>query len=97
MDLDIKAIVGDNCVTIQNSYTIDKRMVMRDVLNDLRDNFSSAVFDNRGNISMIFEWVAHNNLYNLHICRSHTKDVDFEYPQKWYFKLAWFLLGIIKI
>ena len=97
IELDIKAIVSDSCVTIQNSYTVDSRCVMRDILNDLRNDFSSSVFDNRSNTSMIFEWVAHNNLYKLHICRSHTKDVDFEYPQKWYFRLAWFLLGFIKL
>ena len=96
-DLDINVIVDRYCITIQNSYTVDKRRIMNDVLNDLRKSFSVPVLNNRSNIGMIFEWVAHNNLYKLHICRNHTKNVDLEYPQKWYYKLAWFLLGIIKI
>ena len=97
MRLDIRVEVSRFCVHIEDSYTVDSRSVMRDVIKDLKNTFSVPVLTNRSTCSMVFEWVAHNNLYKLHIARSHTKDVDLEWPQKWYYSLAWFLLGLIKL
>ena len=97
MMLDIRVEVSRFCVHIEDSYTVNKRSVMRDVIKDLKNTFSVPVLINRSTCSMVFEWVGHNNLYKLHIARSHTKDVDLEYPQKWYMSLVWFLLGLIEI
>lgn len=36
----------------------------------------------RSNFSLLLEWASHNLLYDLHIARERTKDVDLEYPQK---------------
>lgn len=97
MTLDIKVEVSRFCVHIEDSYTVDKRSIMRDVIKDLKNTFSATVLTNRSTCSMVFEWVGHNNLYKLGLWRDHTKDVDLEWPQKWYDKLAWFLLGLIKL
>lgn len=53
----------------------------------------------RSEKSLVAEWEAHNALYNLHIMRSRTAEVDLNYPQKYewaYFLLAPFAKLIIK-
>jgi hypothetical protein len=42
---------------------------------------------------MAREWAAHNLLWDLNIYRSRTKDIDLNYPQKWYVRLGYFILG----
>ena len=49
----------------------------------------------RSTRSLCNEWGCHNLCYALHIFRSHTKDVDLNYPQKWYEKLGYGILGPI--
>jgi uncharacterized protein YchJ len=44
--------------------------------------------------SMIAEWVTHNRLYRLGIKRNRTKDVDINYPLKWYMELLYRIFGI---
>ena len=85
------------CVHIEDSYTVNDRSCIRYIINDLKNTFSVPILTNRSTYSLASEWIAHNNLYKLHIARSHTKDVDLEWPQKWYYSLAWFLLGLIKL
>lgn len=43
----------------------------------------------RGIDSLEAEWVVHNALYRLHIFRSHTRNVDLNYPCKteWLYKI----------
>lgn len=43
------------------------------------------------------EWATHNLCYALHIYRSHTADVDLNYPQKWYAKLTYGIVGTIAL
>ena len=43
--------------------------------------------------SYVREWKGHNKLYNLHLFRSRTKDVDLEEPSKWYLEFIWLILG----
>lgn len=92
----IRYKIEENEVSIINSYQITVRKEMNTILNYLRSQEESNVWL-RTNRSLIQEWVGHNNLYKLHICRSHTRTVDFEYPQPLYLKLIWFLLSIIRL
>lgn len=39
------------------------------------------------------EWAAHNLAYSLGIRRDRTADVDLNFEQKWYEKLAYFVIG----
>lgn len=93
--LDIKVKVSDTCVHITDSYTVKKRRVMKDVIKDLKNTYDATVLKERSTFGMINEWVGHNNLYTLGLWESRTKDVDLEYPQAWYYKIVWFLLGLI--
>ena len=41
------------------------------------------------------EWACHNAAYSLGIRRGKTKDVDLDYPQKWYVRAAYWVIGSI--
>lgn len=47
--------------------------------------------------SMKREWATHNLLYSLGIKRKSTKDVDLDFTQKWYMKLAYWVIGNIAL
>lgn len=82
---------------MEDSYEIRSKFLMRDILYDFRVDYADTcnVLKYRSDDSMINEWVAHNNLYILHLFRNHTKDVDLNYPQKWYEQPIWWLLSRI--
>ena len=52
---------------------------------------------NRSHESMMRELAAHTLLYKLHLFRSHTKDVDLNYPQRWWVSLAYNVFGAIAL
>jgi len=94
----LQITVTANDINILNSYQIRKRSDMEVVLEFIKEEYpTNAVIVNRSFNSMCNEWIAHNNLYKLHIARSRTKDVDLNYPQPWYLNLAYFLLSIITL
>ncbi len=43
--------------------------------------------------SYVREWKGHNLLYNLHLFRSHTKDVDLQEKETIFEKIVWLTLG----
>lgn len=59
-----------------------------------KENPDSPVW-NRSIRSLCFEWATHNVLYALGIRRSKTADVDFEYPQKWYLRFCYSVIGFL--
>lgn len=52
-----------------------------------------VVVHNRCTGSLLREWAAHKLLWQLHIFRSHTESVDLDWPQPWYFRLGYFVVG----
>ena len=64
---------------------------MQLVLNSIRANHSLEESDvlKRTDSSLIKEWRVHNVLYNLHLFRTHTKDVDLNYPQSKIIEIAY--------
>ena len=52
-----------------------------------------AVRYRRSTRSLLREWAAHKLLWQLHIFRSHTESVDLDWPQAWYFRLGYFVIG----
>lgn len=47
--------------------------------------------------SLYREWSTHNMLYALGMWKGRTKAVDLNYPQKWYMKVAYCILGTIAL
>ena len=72
-------VVSDNNIRIENGYLVRCRD-FEFVLNCIRENEPNEVTANRSNYSLSCEWTVHNALYKLGLFRSHTKDVDLNYP-----------------
>ena len=83
--------VSKNNIHIENSCEVNTREDMQMVLNDIRANHSLEESDvlKRTDSSLIKEWRVHNVLYNLHLFRTHTKDVDLNYPQSKIIEIAY--------
>ena len=90
-------VITDNNIHIAHSYEYSKNS-FDDVFSFLRKTYpTNAVLINRSNYSLSCEWAVHNLLYSLHMFRSHTADVDLSYPQKWYEKIGYFIIGSIAL
>ena len=83
--------VSKNNIHIEDSYKVNTKEDMQIVLTDIRANHSLEESDvlKRTDKSLIKEWHIHNVLYNLHIFRKHTKDVDLNYPQSKIIEIAY--------
>lgn len=56
-----------------------------------------VVMTYRSECSLLREWAAHKLLYQCHILRSHTESVDLNYPQAWYIRLGYLIVGGIAL
>lgn len=84
-----------NNLHVEDSYCYSKHRV-RVMLSALRRVYigDSYVWQRSG-FSLRTEWYCHNFLYRIGICRSRTKDVDLNYPQKWWEKVVYPVFGCI--
>lgn len=94
MEFNNKVSVTKNNVHIEDSYQITRRREMRELLEYLKETNPDSDVWNRRIFHMTCEWKAHNRMYRLGLFKSHTKDVDLNYPQEWYIKVLYFILGI---
>lgn len=88
--------VTKNNIHIPDSYKVRNVNTMRAVL--LREKAlhpDCEVFKHRTTESLVREWRAHNRLYRLGIFKNRTKDVDLEWPQTWWMKVGYFILGAL--
>ena len=77
--------ISKNNIHIVDSYLISKNEFDSELkkIEDLSIG-ETDVFKYRTYKSLKKEWDVHNLCYNLHLFRTHTKDVDLNYPQIWY-------------
>ena len=87
--------VSKNNIHIENSCEVNTKEDMQIVLTDIRADYSLEESDvlKRTDSSLIKEWRVHNVLYNLHLFRTHTKDVDLNYPQNKIVEIAYYIIG----
>lgn len=78
---------------IEDSYLVDSTDDMYLFLSNCMTEMPESNVWKRSFCSLKNEWVTHNLLYKLHIYRSRTKDVDLNYPQKWYYRLGYSIIG----
>jgi hypothetical protein len=90
----MEPIVSDTTIKIEDSYLIRKRSDIRKILNALKKIYPSHPIWNRKIWTIISEWRVHNRLYSIGLYQDHTKDVDLEYPQKWYITVLYCIFGI---
>ena len=91
--------VSKNNIHIEDSYKVNKREDMQMILNDIRAKHSLEESDvlKRTDKSLIREWRTHNILYSLHLFRSHTKDVDLNYPQSKLVEICYAIVSLLPI
>lgn len=95
----LEITLSTNNIHIENSHDVELPIIMDEILTLLRKEVddtgitTDTPLNHRSNKSMIREWIAHNNLYILGYEVERTKNVDLNYPQKWYVKVAYWLLS----
>lgn len=84
--------VKENRIKVYDSYLVRKADFEKE-LADIKNRYTGHCVWNRSIQSLKREWAAHNLLYSLNIRREKTKDVDFDYPQGFFHRFAYFILG----
>ena len=89
-------IISDNCLQISDSYRYSKHDMLTS-LNLTKDRYPHSDIWQRSMSSLRAEWMVHNACYRMHILRSHTTDVDLNYPNRieWIYRLLAPLASII--
>lgn len=86
--------ISENNINITDSYKMNKKEDMKETLYAIQHKHPECNSFKREYGSLMNEWKAHNRLYNWGLFKSHTKDVDLDYPAKWYTEILYWLLGI---
>ena len=83
-------IISDISLQICDSYSYSKHDMVSS-LNLIKERYPHSDIWQRSMSSLRAEWIVHNACYRLHILRSHTADVDLNYPNR--FTWAYALLA----
>ena len=89
-------IISDNCLQISDSYLYSKHDMIPS-LNRIKSRYPHSDSGQRSMNALRAEWIVHNACYRLHILRSHTADVDLNYPNRveWLYRLLAPLASLI--
>ena len=88
-------ILGDR-VKLFDSYAVSKKDFATE-LHVIQYMNPRCRLWHRSEKSLIREWASHNLAYSLNYKREKTADVDLNYEQKWYVKLAYLIVGNIAL
>ena len=88
-------ITGDS-LQICDAYRYSKHDMLTS-LNLIKARYPHSNIWQRSMSSLRAEWIVHNACYRLHILRSHTADVDLNYPNRveWLYRLLAPLASLI--
>ena len=86
--------ISPNNLQLKSSFEVKKKDFERE-LAAIREKFPDSQVWKRSLRSLRLEWATHNALHALRIFPSRTADTDFNYPQKWYFRLGYTLAGFL--
>lgn len=85
--------ITENNIHIVDSYKVTGLLSMVNFLNALKSAHPECKVFNRSISGLIREWRAHNRLYKMHLFRSHTKDVDLNFPMSKLGNIFYSILG----
>ncbi len=88
-------IITKHCIKIPDSFKVRKRHAMKAVLQEGRAKNEESLVWLRTDRHLIREWRGHNLLYDLHIARQHTKDVDLNWPCRWWETILYYALSLL--
>lgn len=91
-DLEVQLFEHDTCII--DSYKVRTVPEMMEYVDEIRlhpevINNEKLAIHKRTKFSMVNEWQVHNLLYDFHIFRSRTKDVDLEVRPNWFVGLMY--------
>ena len=90
MDYEVSA----NNIQLKSSFAISKEDFERE-LAAIRGQHPDCLVWNRSIDSLKREWAAHNAFHALGLVRKQTADTDLNWPQPWFIRLGYDLLGRI--
>ena len=86
--------VSSNNIKLKSSYEVGKDDFERE-LAAIRGQHPDSLVWNRSIDSLKREWAAHNAFHALGLVRKQTADTDLNWPQPWFIRLGYDLLGRI--
>lgn len=93
--LNVQYELSQNNLKIYDSYRFKTKAEMNLILDEIQEIHPSCdIWKQRSRKSLIWEWKTHNWFFNNFWYVQHTKDVDLEFPQKFYYKIAYFVASI---
>lgn len=89
-------IITDKSLQVRDSYRYGKKDMIPS-LRLIKASYPHSDIWRRNMRSLRTEWMVHNACYRLHILRSHTADVDLNYPNRaaWLYRLLAPLASLI--
>lgn len=84
--------VSSNNIKLKSSFEVSKEYFERELL-ALRERHPGSQVWNRSIDSLKREWAAHNALHALGILRKQTAHTDLNWPQPWFIRVAYDLIG----
>lgn len=91
--MNLKYAITKSNIHIENSYRVRTKSDMLETLTKIREE-SSFIYT-RSIYSWVAEWQAHNLLYDLHLFRTHTKDVDLNEDEPCFRLILYYILSLI--
>ena len=85
-----------SCVKLIDSYLVPKSRFSYE-LGRIRNLHPTCHLWHRSENSIKREWASHNLAYSLNIKRERTADCDLNYEQKWYVRLAYWIVGNVAL
>ena len=86
--------VSSNNIKLKSSFEVSKDDFERE-LAVIREQHPDSLVWNRSIDSLKREWAAHNAFHALGLVRKQTADTDLNWPQPWFIRLGYDLLGRI--
>ena len=84
--------VSSNNIKLKSSFEVSKEDFERELL-AMRERHPDSQVWNRSIDSLKREWAAHNAFHALGILRSQTAHTDLNWPQPWFIRVAYDLVG----
>ena len=86
--------VSPNNIQLKLSHEVKKSDFERELI-AIRDRHPDCLVWHRTIKSLKKEWAAHNAFHALGLLRKRTDNTDLNWPQKWYFRLGYAIIGTL--
>ena len=86
--------VSENNIHVDSSFRVRKEDFESE-LRSIRERYPESQVWNRSLESLKREWATHNAFHEMGIFRSRTAHMDLNWPQPWYIRLGYAIIGKI--